>query len=36
MHYLLIQVLNNGLSYNQVNCILKDSKGFMWFGTYLD
>src|ERR1700712_1855841 len=25
--------LNNGLSHNQVNCILKDSKGFMWFGT---
>jgi signal transduction histidine kinase/ligand-binding sensor domain-containing protein/AraC-like DNA-binding protein len=25
--------LNNGLSHNQVNCILKDSKGFIWFGT---
>jgi signal transduction histidine kinase/ligand-binding sensor domain-containing protein/DNA-binding response OmpR family regulator len=25
--------INNGLSHNQVNCILKDSKGFMWFGT---
>ncbi|MGZ3925659.1 MAG: two-component regulator propeller domain-containing protein [Mucilaginibacter sp.] len=25
--------LNNGLSHNQVNCIFKDSKGFMWFGT---
>src|ERR1700743_465430 len=25
--------LNNGLSHNEVNCILKDSKGFMWFGT---
>jgi signal transduction histidine kinase/ligand-binding sensor domain-containing protein/DNA-binding response OmpR family regulator len=25
--------VNNGLSHNQVNCILKDSKGFMWFGT---
>ncbi len=24
---------NNGLSNNQVNCILKDSIGFMWFGT---
>ncbi|MXV51820.1 response regulator [Pedobacter sp. HMF7647] len=23
----------NGLSDNQVNCILKDQKGFMWFGT---
>jgi len=23
----------DGLSNNQVNCILKDSKGFMWFGT---
>src|SRR3979409_1904334 len=23
----------NGLSHNRVNCILKDSKGFMWFGT---
>ncbi|WP_342332705.1 two-component regulator propeller domain-containing protein [Pedobacter sp. FW305-3-2-15-E-R2A2] len=25
--------LSNGLSHNQVNAILKDSKGFMWFGT---
>ncbi len=25
--------INNGLSHNQVNCILKDSRGFMWFGT---
>jgi signal transduction histidine kinase/ligand-binding sensor domain-containing protein/DNA-binding response OmpR family regulator len=25
--------LSNGLSHNQVNSILKDSKGFMWFGT---
>src|SRR5258707_9652740 len=25
--------ISNGLSHNQVNCILKDSKGFMWFGT---
>jgi signal transduction histidine kinase/ligand-binding sensor domain-containing protein/CheY-like chemotaxis protein/AraC-like DNA-binding protein len=25
--------INNGLSHNQVNSILKDSKGFMWFGT---
>ncbi|MDB5135715.1 MAG: todS 2, partial [Mucilaginibacter sp.] len=25
--------LNNGLSHDQVNCIFKDSKGFMWFGT---
>jgi signal transduction histidine kinase/ligand-binding sensor domain-containing protein/DNA-binding response OmpR family regulator len=24
---------SNGLSNNQVTCILKDSKGFMWFGT---
>src|SRR6187402_2844149 len=23
----------NGLSNNQVNCIYKDTKGFMWFGT---
>lgn len=23
----------NGLSQNHVNCILKDKKGFMWFGT---
>lgn len=23
----------NGLSSNQVNCIYKDAKGFMWFGT---
>jgi ligand-binding sensor domain-containing protein len=25
--------INNGLSHNQVNAIIKDSKGFMWFGT---
>ncbi|UCH14500.1 MAG: response regulator, partial [Bacteroidales bacterium] len=25
--------INNGLSNNQINCILKDSMGFMWFGT---
>lgn len=25
--------LSDGLSHNQVNAILKDSKGFMWFGT---
>ncbi|MBN2612680.1 MAG: response regulator [Bacteroidales bacterium] len=25
--------INKGLSHNQVNCILKDSRGFMWFGT---
>lgn len=25
--------ISNGLSHNQVNCILKDKKGFMWFGT---
>jgi len=25
--------ISNGLSHNQVNCIFKDSKGFMWFGT---
>src|ERR1700712_1548314 len=25
--------ISNGLLHNQVNCILKDSKGFMWFGT---
>jgi signal transduction histidine kinase/ligand-binding sensor domain-containing protein/AraC-like DNA-binding protein len=25
--------ITNGLSHNQVNCILKDKKGFMWFGT---
>jgi signal transduction histidine kinase/ligand-binding sensor domain-containing protein/DNA-binding response OmpR family regulator len=25
--------VNNGLSNNQVNCIYKDVKGFMWFGT---
>jgi signal transduction histidine kinase/ligand-binding sensor domain-containing protein/DNA-binding response OmpR family regulator len=24
---------NNGLSHNRINCIVKDSKGFMWFGT---
>jgi len=25
--------ISNGLSNNQVTCITKDSKGFMWFGT---
>lgn len=25
--------INNGLSNNQVNCIYKDARGFMWFGT---
>jgi signal transduction histidine kinase/ligand-binding sensor domain-containing protein/CheY-like chemotaxis protein/AraC-like DNA-binding protein len=25
--------INNGLSHNQVNCVYKDDKGFMWFGT---
>ncbi len=25
--------INDGLSNNQINCILKDNKGFMWFGT---
>jgi signal transduction histidine kinase/ligand-binding sensor domain-containing protein/AraC-like DNA-binding protein len=25
--------ISQGLSHNQVNCILKDSKGFLWFGT---
>src|SRR5438105_4776546 len=25
--------IHNGLSHNQVNCIFKDSEGFMWFGT---
>jgi signal transduction histidine kinase/ligand-binding sensor domain-containing protein/DNA-binding response OmpR family regulator len=25
--------ISNGLSHNQVNCMLKDSKGFMWYGT---
>jgi signal transduction histidine kinase/ligand-binding sensor domain-containing protein/DNA-binding response OmpR family regulator len=25
--------INDGLSNNQVTCILKDSQGFMWFGT---
>ena len=24
---------SNGLSNNQVECIFKDSRGFMWFGT---
>lgn len=24
---------NNGLSHNQINAILKDSNGFLWFGT---
>jgi signal transduction histidine kinase/ligand-binding sensor domain-containing protein/DNA-binding response OmpR family regulator len=25
--------ITNGLSNNRINCIYKDSKGFMWFGT---
>ncbi|MCO4291577.1 ATP-binding protein [Solitalea sp. MAHUQ-68] len=25
--------IHKGLSHNEVNCIFKDSKGFMWFGT---
>src|SRR6266487_4074092 len=25
--------ISAGLSHNQVNCIYKDAKGFMWFGT---
>src|SRR5689334_6398784 len=25
--------ISQGLSHNQINCILKDEKGFMWFGT---
>lgn len=25
--------INAGLSHNQVNCIYKDKRGFMWFGT---
>lgn len=25
--------ISNGLSHNDVTCIIKDSKGFMWFGT---
>jgi len=25
--------VSNGLSHSQVNCIYKDSRGFMWFGT---
>ncbi|HEY0175680.1 MAG TPA: two-component regulator propeller domain-containing protein, partial [Pedobacter sp.] len=25
--------ISNGLSHNQVNTILKDARGFMWFGT---
>src|ERR1700760_2989068 len=25
--------ITNGLSDNQVSCVFKDSKGFMWFGT---
>lgn len=27
--------ISNGLSHNQVNCIFKDSRGFMWFGTMM-
>jgi signal transduction histidine kinase/ligand-binding sensor domain-containing protein/AraC-like DNA-binding protein len=25
--------VNNGLSSNEINCVYKDRKGFMWFGT---
>ncbi|HEX5026423.1 MAG TPA: two-component regulator propeller domain-containing protein [Agriterribacter sp.] len=31
-HFMRLDV-RQGLSHNQVNCILKDSKGFMWFGS---
>ncbi|WP_020529379.1 hybrid sensor histidine kinase/response regulator transcription factor [Flexithrix dorotheae] len=26
--------IENGLSQNNINCILQDNKGFMWFGTW--
>ena len=26
--------IEKGLSVNSVNCILQDTKGFMWFGTW--
>jgi signal transduction histidine kinase/ligand-binding sensor domain-containing protein/DNA-binding response OmpR family regulator len=26
--------IQSGLSNNQINCIFKDAKGFMWFGTF--
>lgn len=25
--------VNRGLSHNQINCLFKDSRGYMWFGT---
>src|SRR6478609_9914822 len=25
--------VNKGLSHNQINCLFKDSRGYMWFGT---
>ncbi len=31
---IIFQNLQNGLSNKFIRCILKDSKGFMWFGTY--
>ena len=34
LQYQLTRIdISEGLSANQVNCILKDSQGFMWFGT---
>ncbi|HEY3405572.1 MAG TPA: two-component regulator propeller domain-containing protein, partial [Ohtaekwangia sp.] len=34
MHYKFTHVdINQGLSHNQANCILKDRKGFLWVGT---
>ena len=26
--------INQGLSQNMIDCLLKDSKGYMWFGTW--
>src|SRR3712207_6661385 len=31
--YLINYTVKNGLSANEVKCIFKDSKGFMWIGT---
>lgn len=33
-HYMFKRLeTKNGLSHSQINCIYKDSNGFMWFGT---
>ncbi|MFT2009949.1 two-component regulator propeller domain-containing protein [Pontibacter sp. 13R65] len=33
IHKFSLLDMNNGLAHNQVNCFLKDSKGYLWVGT---